>query len=61
MESKDAVLQALKKGKLLSSIVTGMQYQLINGKLHSRHSEKTDWQESGLQFDNPPSWLNLKE
>lgn len=61
MESKDAVLDALKKGKLLSSIVTGMQYQLINGKLHSRHSEKTDWQESGLQFDNPPSWLNLKE
>lgn len=61
MESKDAVLEALKKGKLLSSTVTGMQYQLINGKLHSRHSEKTEWQESGLHFDNPPSWLNLRE
>lgn len=61
MESRDAVFEALKKGKLLTSSVTGMQYQFINGKLHSRHGEKTDWQESGLQFDNPPSWLNLRE
>ncbi|MDX9966140.1 hypothetical protein E0765_10425 [Sulfuricurvum sp. IAE1] len=61
MESRDAVLDALKKGKRLTSVITGMQYTLIAGKLHSRHGDKTDWRESGLQFDNPPSWLNLRE
>jgi len=61
MESKDAVLQALKEGKKLTSSVTGLQYTLIAGKLHARSGEKTDWHESELRFDNPPSWLNLRD
>lgn len=61
MESKDAVLQALKEGKKLTSSVTGLQYTLIGGKLHARSGEKTDWHESELCFDNPPSWLNLRD
>lgn len=61
MESKDAVLQALKEGKKLTSNITGLQYTLIGGKLHARSGEKTDWHESELCFDNPPSWLNLRD
>ena len=61
MESRDAVMDALKKGKLLTSNVTGMQYTLISDKLHFRYSEKAQWKESNLQFDNPPSWLNLRD
>ncbi len=61
MESRDAVLQALKEGKKLTSNVTGLQYTLISGKLHARSGEKTDWHESELCFDNPPSWLNLRD
>jgi hypothetical protein len=61
MENKEAVLEALKKGKRLTSTVTGLQYILINGKLHSRHGENGDWHESGLMFENPPSWLNLRD
>lgn len=61
MESRDAVFEALNKGKKLTSNVTGLQYTLIEGKLHARHGEKTDWHESELCFDNPPSWLNLRE
>ena len=60
MESREAVFDALKKGKLLTSIVTGMQYTLIENKLHFRQQENTEWKESGLYFDNPPSWLNLR-
>lgn len=61
MESREAVFEALKKGKLLTSKITGLQYTLIDGKLHVRHNDKTDWRESNLYFDNPPSWLNLQD
>jgi len=59
MQSKDEVLNALQEGKKLYSNVTGFHYQNINGKLHSKHSEKSEWKESELLFDFPPSWLNL--
>jgi hypothetical protein len=61
MESKEAVLAALKEGKKLISCVTQMQYKLIEGKLYARHGEKRDWNPSGLTFENPASWLNLRE
>jgi hypothetical protein len=61
MESKAAVLQALQEGKILVSDVTQMHYRLIDGKLHTRHGEKHDWNPSGLTFENPASWLNLRE
>ena len=60
MKSKESVLEALLEGKNLISSITGLQYTLINAKLHTRHSEKGDWNESELNFYNPPSWLNLK-
>ncbi len=60
MKSKEAVLEALNEGKNLISSITGLQYTLIDAKLHTRHSEKGDWEESNLHFYNPPSWLNLK-
>jgi hypothetical protein len=59
MQSKEDVLKALDAGKKLVSNVTGYHYILIDGKLHSRHGERRDWQPSELYFDNPPSWLNL--
>lgn len=61
MESREAVLNALAQGKKLTSNVTGLQYHLVDGKLHARHGEKSDWHESELCFDNPPSWLNLRD
>ena len=60
MKSKEAVLEALKEGKNLISSITGLQYTLINGTLHTRHSERSEWNQSELSFYNPPSWLNLK-
>lgn len=60
MKSKEAVFEALKEGKNLISCITGIQYSLIKGILHTRHSERNDWEESELNFYNPPSWLNLK-
>ncbi len=60
MKSKEAVLEALEEGKNLISSITGLQYTLINGILHTRNSDKNDWDESALNFYNPPSWLNLK-
>jgi len=60
MKSKESVLEALHEGKNLISSITGLQYTLINAKLHTRHTEKGDWNESELRFCNPPSWLNLK-
>ena len=60
MKSKEAVLEALKEGKNLISCITGIQYTLIKGILHTRHSERNDWEQSELNFYNPPSWLNLK-
>ena len=60
MQSKEDVLSALDAGKKLTSTVTGIQYILINGRLHSRHMERKEWQESGLTFEHPPSWLNLE-
>ena len=60
MKSKEAVLEALKEGKNLISSITGLHYTLINGILHTRHSERSDWNQSELSFYNPPSWLNLK-
>lgn len=60
MKSKEAVLEALKEGKDLISSITGLRYTLIKGQLHTRHSERSDWNQSELSFYNPPSWLNLK-
>ena len=60
MQSKEAVFEALKEGKNLISSITGFQYTLIKGVLHTRHSERSDWNQSELNFYNPPSWLNLK-
>ncbi len=60
MKSKEAVFEALKEGKNLISSITGIQYSLIKGILHTRHSERNDWEQSELNFYNPPSWLNLK-
>ena len=60
MKSKEAVLEALKEGKNLISCITGLQYTLIKGVLHTRHSERHDWEESELNFYYKPSWLNLK-
>ncbi len=60
MKSREAVFEALKEGHKLSSTITGLQYMLIDGKLHSRHSERGHWDESNLHFDSPPSWLNLQ-
>ncbi len=60
MESREAVFQALKEGKKLTSTVTGLQYKMIENKLHSRHSERNDWNLSGLDFHNPASWQSLR-
>jgi len=60
MKSREAVLEALNEGKDLISSITGLQYTLINNTLHTRHSERSDWNQSELSFYNPPSWLNLK-
>ena len=60
MKNREAVFKALEEGSKLSSSITGFQYMLINGKLHSRHSERKEWSESNLGFDSPPSWLNLQ-
>ena len=59
MKSKEAVLEALKEGKNLISCITGIQYTMIKGILHTRHSERSGWEQSELNFYNPPSWLNL--
>ena len=59
MQSKEAVFEALKEGKNLISSTTGIQYTLIKGILHTRHSERSSWEQSELNFYNPPSWLNL--
>ena len=61
MESREAVTEALNEGKKLTSNVTGLQYTMINGKLHARHGERNDWNPSDLGFENPPSWLNLRD
>ena len=61
MESREAAIEALKKGKVLVSSVTQLQYTLIGGKLYSRHTERHEWNLSGLTFENPASWLNLRE
>lgn len=61
MESREAVFTALQEGKKLTSVVTELQYMLIDGKLHSRRGERNEWQPSGLDFGNPSSWLNLKD
>ena len=60
MKSREAVLEALKEGKNLVSSITGLEYTLIDGKLHTRHGERTDWNQSDLSFYSPPSWLNLQ-
>ena len=60
MKSKEAVFEALKEGKNLISCITGLQYTLIKGVFHTRHSERSDWEQSELNFYYKPSWLNLK-
>ncbi len=59
MQSREEVLSALSEGKKLQSNVTGFHYKRVDGKLYSKHSEKSEWKESELLFDFPPSWLNL--
>ena len=61
MESREAALKALDKGKELTSTVTGIRYKLIDGALHAKSSERSEWTQSGLTFCNPGSWLNLQE
>ena len=61
MKSREAVFKALQEGQKLASKITGLQYMMTEGKLYSRHSERNEWNESNLGFDNPPSWLNLQE
>ena len=61
MESREAVLSALDKGKELTSTVTGIKYKQINGVLYAKSSERSEWTQSGLTFCNPGSWLNLQE
>lgn len=60
MKSRETVLEALHAGKNLISSVTGLEYTLIKGVLHTRHEERKNWKPSALTFDNPPSWLNLE-
>ena len=60
MKNREDVFKALEEGQKLASSITGLQYMLIDGKLHSRHSERSVWNESNLGFDSPPSWLNLQ-
>lgn len=61
MESREAVFKALEEGKKLTSNITGLQYMLIDSKLHARHGERNDWKPSELTFENPVSWLNLRD
>lgn len=61
MDSREAALKALEEGKKLTSVITGIQYKLIDGHLHSRNSESKKWMESGLTFLNPGFWLNLRD
>ncbi|UFS61547.1 hypothetical protein LOH54_07710 [Sulfurimonas sp. HSL-3221] len=60
MDTKEETLKALSEGKELTSTVTGLKYKLIEGLLHSRNSERAQWQRSGLDFHNPVSWQNLQ-
>ena len=60
METRESVFKALDEGKKLTSVTTGLQYTLIEGKLHARHGERNEWHPSELGFDSPPSWLNLR-
>ncbi|UFS61824.1 hypothetical protein LOH54_09160 [Sulfurimonas sp. HSL-3221] len=61
MDSREAVLKALKEGKQLTSVITGIRYKLIDGHIYARNSESEIWMESGLTFLNPASWLNLRD
>jgi len=61
MESREAVIKALDEGKKLTSTVTGIAYKLIDGVLHAKSSERSEWTQSGLTFCNPGSWQNLQE
>jgi hypothetical protein len=60
MDSREAMLKALKEGKQLTSVITGLKYKLIDGHLFSRNSESKKWMESGFTFMNSASWLNLR-
>ncbi|MHC3994737.1 hypothetical protein ACXWTF_07890 [Thiomicrolovo sp. ZZH C-3] len=60
MNTREETLKALKDGKELISSVTGLRYKIIEGLLHSRDSERVEWQRSGLHFYNPVSWQNLQ-
>jgi hypothetical protein len=61
MESREAVFSALKEGRTLTSNITGLQYILIDGKLHARLGDVSQWHPSQLSFENPQSWLNLRD
>lgn len=61
MESREEVIKALESGKKLTSKSSGIQYVLIEGKLHSRTGERSTWEPCELSFFNPPSWLNLHD
>lgn len=61
MESREIVIKALQDGKTLVSNVTGLYYILKEGRLYMREREQQEWNPSGLTFENPQSWLNLRE
>jgi hypothetical protein len=61
VESREETIKALEDGKKLTSSVTGIQYKLIDGQLHSKNVERSEWVLSGLTFLNPCSWTNLRD
>ena len=61
MQSREAALKALDDGKELTSTITGIKYKLIDGVLHAKSGERSEWEPSLLSFYNPGSWINLYE
>lgn len=60
METREAAMKALEDGKKLTNRISGTQYMLIDGKLHRKCNNLSEWEPSDLSFFNPPSWLNLE-
>jgi len=49
----------LEEGKQLISVITGLQYKLIDGHLFSRNSESKKWIEGELTFMTQSEGLNF--
>ena len=64
MKSREAVISALKKRKVLVSNSTGLYYRNIKGVLHSNRSNAPQlhpsWLPSQLDFKMPESWENME-